>query len=602
MLKKLYSYAGKIAKIDLSKRKVVLEETPKEYLKNYIGGSGLAARILRNKISKETNPLGSENVLLFMTGPLTGTPAPSCGRYCVCSKSPLTSIWGESNSGGKFGPFLKFAGYDGVYIKGRADKLVYLSIIDGEIEIRNAGYLKGMNTYETQKVLTEEIGLKNLSIACIGLAGENLVKYASIMNDGGRAAGRTGMGAVMGAKNLKAVIVSGHKEMKLAKPKKFKEVVEKAVEEIKENLLTSLYYNVGTAGGVDMLQELGDMPNKYFTEGIFSEASKISGAEISEKILVRNQHCYGCPIGCGKIIKIPKGRYKLPETDGPEYETVAAFGSLILNNSLEGLAYANYLCNSYGLDTISCGSTIAFAIYLYQQNKLSKEETEGLELEWGNIGQVIELIKLIAERKGFGKILAEGSRYIAEKKGLKGFAAEVKGLEVPYHDPRAFFGMAICYATSPRGACHLQGDMYLIDLGQEIPELNIFSGDRFNLKGRIETVIKAQNWRSIYNSLIMCQFSNPNPKLIVSMLNYATGFSYSLKGLLSAGSKIFNLKRLINFNLGISAKDDYLPEIFKQPLQGGTQGKTPKIEEHLKNYYRLRKWDPKTGKPLEEQP
>jgi len=595
-------YVGKILKVNLSTGKISEEPLNMDFAKMFLGGSGLACRILYDIINKDTDPLGPENPLIFMTGPLTGTIAPSCGRYVVCAKSPLTGIWGESNSGGKFGPMLKFSGFDGIIIVGRSEKPVYLSIIDGSAELRSAEHLVGKTTFETQKIIAEELGEKRVSVACIGPAGENLVKYAAIMNDGGRAAGRTGMGAVMGSKNLKAVAVFGSQKVPLADEDKFIEVAKEAHTIVKEAFNSEMFRQLGTGGYVDLAQEMGDMPNKYFTLGVFENASKISGSTMAETILVRNRACYGCPIGCGRVVKIDEGKYKLPETDGPEYETLCAFGSLILNDNLEGLAYANYLCNIYGIDTISCGSTIAFATYLYEQGKISKDETGGIELKWSDIDTVIQLIEMIAFRRGFGDVLAEGVRRIGEKYDARDYAAEVKGLEIPFHDPRAFFGMAICYATSPRGACHLNGDVYLVDLGQEVPELGIVSGDRFEEEKKVEVAIKSQNWRTVYNSMIMCQFCNPPAELITKLLTYSIGQEYTIEDIDLLGEKIFNLKRILNNKLGVTKKDDYLPKIVLTPLkEGGTEGRVPNIDKMLQKYYEIRGWDQETGTPLKEK-
>lgn len=595
-------YMGKILKVNLSASKISEEPLNMSFAKMFLGGSGLACRILYDMIDENTGPLGPDNPLIFMTGPLTGTLAPSCGRYVVCAKSPLTGIWGESNSGGKFGPMLKFSGYDGIVIIGRSEKPVYLSIINGSAELRSAEHLMGKTTFETQEIIAEEVGEKRVGIACIGLAGENLVKYAAIMNDGGRAAGRTGMGAVMGSKNLKAVAVFGSEKVPLVDEEKFREVAKEAHTIVKESFNTQLFRQLGTGGYVDMAQELGDMPNKYFTLGIFEDANKISGSTMTETILVRNSACYGCPIGCGRIVKIEEGKYKLSETDGPEYETLCAFGSLILNDNLEGLAYANYLCNIYGIDTISCGSTIAFTIYLYEQGKITENDTGGIKLKWGDIDTVIQLIEMIAYRKGFGNVLAEGVRKLGKKYGALDYAAEVKGLEIPFHDPRAFFGMAICYATSPRGACHLNGDVYMVDLGQEVSELGIVSGDRFEEENKVEVAVKSQNWRTVYNSMIMCQFCNLPAEIIAKLLTYSTGQEYTIKDLDLLGERIFNLKRILNNKLGVTRKDDYLPKIVLTPLnEGGTEGRVPNIDKMLRKYYEIRKWDHKTGKPTKEK-
>ncbi|MFX0068318.1 MAG: aldehyde ferredoxin oxidoreductase family protein [Promethearchaeota archaeon] len=601
-------YTGNILRVNLWKCKTSIEKTDKKLAEKYLGGSGLACRILYDMIGKNTDPLGPENPLVFMTGPLTGTPAPSCGRYCICAKSPLTGIWGESNSGGRFGPTLKFSGFDGVIVVGRSSKPVYLLILDGIPELRSAKNLMGNSTFETQELIVEETGQKRISVACIGPAGENLVKYAAIVNDGRKAsgrkgaAGRTGMGAVMGSKNLKAIATIGSEKVPLAEEEEFRKVAKEASILIGESTSTAMYRQVGTGGFVDMAQEMGSMPNRYFTSGVFENAGRISGSTMAETILVRNSACYGCQIGCGRVIEVKEGNYELSETDGPEYETLCAFGSLIMNDSLEGLAYANYLCNAYGIDTISCGSTIAFVTYLYDKGKISKSDTEGIALKWGDIDTVIGLIGMIAQRRGFGRILAEGVRSVAQKYDASDYAAEVKGLEIPFHDPRGFSGMALCYSTSPRGACHLNGDIFMVDLGQEVPELGIVSGDRFDEKNKPAVAVKAQNWRTVYNSMIMCQFCNPPPDMIAKLLTYSTGQKYDIRNLDILGERIFNLKRCLNVKLGVSSKDDRLTRIVLTPLkEGGSEGRIPNLEKMLEDYYEIRQWDHNTGKPAQEK-
>jgi len=595
---KIGGYIGKILEVNLSPLKIRERELDLTGAKSFLGGSGLACWLIYHLVSKETDPLSPQNPLIFMTGPLTGTAAPSCGRYVVCAKSPLTNIWGESNAGGYFGPKLKFAGYDGIIFTGKTDTPIYLAILNGKAEIKDARHLWGKNVYETQRLIAEEIGDRRVSIACIGPAGEKGVLYASVMNDGGRAAGRTGMGAVMGAKNLKAIAVMGWGKIPLAQEQDFKQVAKEAHKIVKGDLSTKTLHEWGTGGYVTLGQELGDMPNKYFTQGFF-ETGGINGVKMAETILTKRYRCYGCPIGCGRVIKVDSGKYASPETEGPEYETLAAFGSLILNDDLEAVAYANYLCNLYGLDTISCGSTIAFAIYLYEMGVITPKESQGMKLRWGDMDTVIKLIELIAQRKGLGNILAGGVKRLSRRYGMERQAAEVKGLEIPFHDPRAFFGMAVCYATSPRGACHLQGDIYEVDMGIEIPELGIIPDDRFNNKGKAIIAARIQDWRAVYNSLIMCHFCNLSPQMIIGLLTSATGWRFTIDELQRLGERIFNLKRAFNNKLGIKRKDDYLPPIILQPLnEGGTEGKIPDIHKQLREYYKHRGWDWRTGKPV----
>jgi len=596
-------YVGRLLHVNLVKNESKIKPLNERYARLYIGGSGLACRILYELVDEGTNPLSPENPLVFMTGPLTGTTAPSCGKYSICAKSPLTWIWGESSAGGFFGPRLKFAGFDGIVITGRAHQPTYLYIHNGEIEFKDAIHLMGKTTFETQNMIKGELGEKKTSIACIGQAGENLVKYASVLNDGGRAAGRTGMGAVMGSKQLKAIAVQGKSHVKLADQENFNKARREATKDILESFTTSMYRELGTAGYVEIAQELGAMANKYFTKGFFDGAEKISGTAIANTILVGNKSCFACPIGHKKNVKIDTGKYAVPKTDGPEYETLAAFGSNLLVDNLEGVAYANYLCNAYGMDTISCGFTIGFAYFLYERGIIKRQsDVKGLKLKWGNIDTAIELVKMIADRDGLGNILAEGARYVGEHYGVEEYAAHVKGLEFSSQDPRAYFGMTMCYATSPRGACHMQGDMYLVDLGQEIPELGIESTDRHSNERKAEIAIRCQNFRALYNAIIMCQCANPTVTSICKLLTYATGYEVKVSEVNKIGDRIFNLKRIFNNRMGVTRKDDRLPRLIMTPLkEGGTLGNVPDFDKQLREYYRHRQWDWLSGKPTKEK-
>ena len=595
-------YVGRLLYVDLTRHESKVKPLNEKYAKLFVGGSGLACRIIYDLVDRDTDPLSPENPLVFMTGPLTGTSAPACGRYSICAKSPLTGIWGESCVGGFFGPRLKFAGFDGIVIIGRASKPTYLHIYDGNVEFHDAAYLIGKTTFETQNIIKREIDETKTSVACIGQAGENLVKYASILNDGGRAAGRTGMGAVMGSKQLKAVAVQGKGKVKLANEEKFAKAAKEATRVILESFMTNVYRDLGTAGFVEAGQEYGGMPNKYFTKGFFDGAERISGAAMANTILIGNKSCFACPVGCDRIIKIDSGKYTLPKTKGPEYETLAAFGSNLLVDNLEGIAYANYLCNAYGMDTISCGVTIGFTYFLYERGIIRESDVKGLKLKWGDIDTAIELIKMIANRDGLGDILAEGVRYVGKYYRVEEYAVHVKGLEVPFHDPRAYFGMTMCYATSPRGACHMQGDAYWVDLGQEFPELGIESTDRHSNERKAEIAIRCQNFRALYNAMIMCQFANPTVQSVCDLLTYATGYKVSISEVNKIGERIFNLKRAFNNRMGITREDDTLPKLILTPLsEGGTLGNVPDFDKQSREYYKYRKWDWLSGKPTREK-
>ncbi len=601
-------YLGKLLRVNLTDSKVKDYPLDPELTKKFIGGAGLACRILYDMVDKGTDPLSPENPLMIMTGPLTGTSIPTAGRTEICAKSPLTNIWGETACGGTFAAELRYAGYDGILIEGQAPKLVYLLIKDGSAEIRDASNLKGKDTFETQKLIEKEVGEENIKVQCIGPAGENLVRFAAVVHpDPVRVsvAGRTGMGAVMGSKRLKAVAVLGtKKDIPLAEPEKLKEVAKEIAKTTMENFGSQMFQTLGTAGYVDFANATGDLSTKYYTAPDFPGAYNISGSTMKEKILVKNVGCYRCPIRCGREVEIKEGKYKLPLSPGPEYETCASLGSNLMIDNLEAMTYLGVLCDRLGMDTISGGVTMAFAMYLYEKGVIGKEET-GLELKWGDADAVIELFKKTATREGFGDILAEGTRRIGEKLEISpDEIACVNGLEIPFHDVRAYFGMAVAYATSPRGACHDQSDVFLATIGNSGPMMYPFGAeatDRFQNEGKGKTAAIIQDIRQVYNSLIMCIFVNPSPDLVINALNYATGSNHDIDSIKQTGERILNMKRLFNLKMGLTVKDETIPKIVLKPLEGGTEGNVPDLQLQLKEYYAFRKWDPTTGKPTKEK-
>ncbi len=595
-------FMGKLLIVDLTSGKIDAQALDEQIARQFVGGASLACRYLYDKIGPDTDALGPENPLLFMTGPLVGTAAPLCGRYEVCARSPLTGLWGESNSGGNFGPYLRFAGYDGILFTGRASHPVYLSIQDGEAELKDARHLWGQDTYATQEAIRAELGGPKVSIACVGPAGEKLVKYAAVVNDWGRAAGRTGMGAVMGSKNLKAIAAAGGFHVPLADPTAFKAAVQATIQAVKEDVKGQFLTAGGTASAIDTTMWMGDVPNKYFSEALWEPVANLGGATMAETILTGKKPCYRCIIGCGRVTRIG-GKHATAKIDGPEYETAIAFGSLILSDDLSAAAYASHLCNTYGLDSISAGVSIAFAYYLFDRGILSKAETGGLELKWGDVETALTLVEQIAKREGFGAVLAEGSRSMGKRYGAEEFAAQVNGLEVPMHEPRAFAGMALVYATSPRGACHNKGDMYLVDLGAPVPELDIQIGDRLeSSEQKALMTMRIMDWRALYDAMVMCVFCNPPANNVLDLLNGATGWGLRLEDLLPLGERASNLKRLFNGRLGLTAKNDRLPSIFLQPLpESAAETRVPDMDVLLPAFYKLRGWDPQTGMPTPEK-
>lgn len=593
-----YGYMGKLLRVDLTERRTWVEELDPETARKYIGGSGLAAKYLYEETDAGTDPLGPENLLIFMTGPFTSTIVPNSGRHAVVAKSPLTGIWGEGDVGGTWGVMLKRAGYDGILVKGKASEPVYLWVHEEGVEIRPARHLWGKDTFEVDELIRGETHPKAV-ISSIGPAGENLVKMAVVMSDGrdGRAAGRGGLGAVMGSKNLKAIAVYGTKRPAVADEEKLRAFTKEMAAAIRER--TQGMARFGTAGGLQAMEELGDLPIRNWYQGSWPEgAAKIGGQRMAETILTRNYHCGACVIGCGRTVKLERGDYAGVEQGGPEYETLASLGALCLVDDLEAVALANEYCNRYGLDTISTGSAIAFAMECWEHGLITEEDTDGLKLEWGNSGAMLEMVQRIAKREGFGRVLADGVLAAARAIGPRAeeYAIHVKGLEFPAHDPRAYNSVAVGYATSNRGACHLQGYTHMFEKSVTMPELGYDEiQDRFGVEGKGVLTAKCQDLMCLLDSLKMCKFSLAGGVKVTHMiewLNYVTGWDVSLQEFLKTGERIFNLKRLYNVRCGISRKDDTLPPriLTHKRGSGGAADNLPPLGRMLSEYYAWRGW------------
>ncbi|HOJ51706.1 MAG TPA: aldehyde ferredoxin oxidoreductase family protein [Syntrophales bacterium] len=590
---------GRFLRVDLTAKK--LEDMPiaEELFKQYVGGSTLAAKLINDHITPEMAPLAPESPLIFATGPLTGSSIPMVSRYAVGGLSPLTGYWGEATSGGAFPFRLKQAGYDGIFIIGKSDQPVYLYLDNGKAELRDASDIWGRNIYEAQDRLRSAINQPGLGMAVIGPAGENLAKTAGIMNDAGRTAGRCGLGALMGSKQLKAVVVSGKMRAEAADPEKLKELTKEAMTAIKQNIVAPAFREYGTLMYTDLGMSMSDVPVKYFQKSVFP-ATKLTGQALRQKYVVENYACVGCPIGCGREVK--NFRPGIDSVDGPEYETTVAFGPLCMNFDFDSIIEANYLCNAHGIDTISLGVSIAYAMYLYELGVLTKEEA-GMEIKWGDGPTIVKLVEMSIRQEGIGKLISQGTLKMAEHFGRDPEeAAQVKGMEVAMHDPRAFSGMALSYATGPRGACHLKGDYYNIELGSFILEYNILPGDRFASEGKAEMVAKYQNFKDLFDSLTLCKFAPYTPTLICQALNAITGWNYDPQELLTAGERSITIKRVINNRRGLTRAEDKLPKICLKALEeGSSAGKSPDLTLMLKEYYAYRDWDWETGKPKKEK-
>ena len=589
----------RLLKVDLTSGHSQLEEIHAADTQAYVGGSALAARLLYHHLSASLDPLSPEAPLLFMTGPLTGTAGPAVGRYVICAKSPATGLWGESNAGGHFGVELRAAGYDGLWVYGRAPEPSYLVLQEGRVDLRSAAHLWGKtDTYETQAVLREAIGEPLARIACIGLAGETLLPFALVLCDHGRVAGRTGMGAVMGSKKLKAVVVRGHGEIPLADPLTFARHRRRANLDLKADTVSHALRALGSSGAADYFDYLGFMPKRYFSRGEFEGAAQVTGASMAETILSGVSTCHGCVIACGRRVRLQEGG----ERKGPEYETMVGFGPNLEIADLPAVALLGELCDRYGMDSISLSNTIGLAIQLSQLGVIPPEDTGGRPLEWGDVPAVEALVHRTPRREGFGEALALGARGLAERYGAPEAAVQVNGLEVPYHDPRGASGMALVYATSPRGACHNQSDYFMVDMGQTMEELGVQLLPRREGARKAANVARHQDWRTLCNALVLCLFANVAPQDVRELLAAATGLEYGLDDLMAVGERAWNLKRIINHNLGLSSSDDRLPRSLLQPLaDGGAAGYVPPLDEMLQGYYEARGWDPATGRPRPEQ-
>jgi aldehyde:ferredoxin oxidoreductase len=587
-----------ILKFDLSTGKQEEYRVPEAWERQFLGAASLAARILYASLVKELDPLSPAAPLLFMTGPLTGTSGPTTGRFVICGKGPATGLWAESNIGGFWGPELRKAGYDGLWLTGASDHPVYLWIDDDRLEVRDASHLWGKDTYETQEAVKAEIGRAGVRTCVIGPAGERQVLYASVLCDHGRLAGRTGMGAVMGSKNLKAVAVRGTKQIPVVDLARYAPLRSEANHLLKQDNEAKIVHELGTAGVADYAEYLGDIPVKYFSSGSFPQVDRVSGSTMAETILAGTSACQGCVIACGRVVRLEDGNKR----KGPEYETIAGFGANLLNDDLASIVRLGELCDRYGMDVISASNTIGLAFSLYEQGILTLEDTGGLELHWGDTAAITQMLHSIGHREGIGDALAGGSRRFAAKYGVEEQAVQVNGLEVAYHDPRAVSGMALSYATSPRGACHNQSDYFFIDWGHAVDEIGIEFIDRHGQQEKAANVARHQDWRTIFNALVVCEFANVEPHMMAALINAACGLDWTVEDMMASGERGWNLKRAINNRMGLDASNDRLPKALLQPLQdGGSAGFAPDIRAMLQAYYAARGWDPITGRPSVEK-
>ena len=609
-------YNGKILRVDLDRESITVEELHETLYSRYLGGGTLALHYLLNELKPKSDPLGPENILVFSGSVISGTPATGLSRFSVAAKSPLTNAFGEAEAGGWWIPELKFAGYDAIVIKGKAPRPVYLWIHDGEAEIRDARQLWGKFSKETQEEIRKELGDERIRIASIGPAGEKLVKVACILNELKHANGRTGLGAVMGSKNLKAIAVRGKKKMEVADEESVKRL-SKWLKDTYEEPYFSIG-NLGTARVTVMLSEQGILPTFNFREGSFGGAEAISGETMSKTILVRRGTCYGCFVRCKREVQVTEPYSVDPIYGGPEYETVAAFGSICGIDDLKAISYVNQLCNAYGLDTISTGSLISFAMECYENGLLKKGDTGGMDLRFGNVEAMIRMVEMIGKREGLGDILADGICSAAQKfgKGADRLAMHVKGMPLPFHEPRGKVGVGLAYAVSPTGPDHMEfphdpfwateaGIALLRPLGILEPV------DVFDLgPKKVRIFIYLQQYFDLLNSLGICMFTAKpfGPHTFTEIVDYVkavTGWQTSLFDLLKVGERHSNMARIFNLREGFTSREDTLPDRLFNPMEGGTlKGKKIDKEQFsraVETYYQMMGWDPETGVPKKEK-
>jgi len=595
------SCVRKILTVDLSSRKWYIEEIDEELYHNYLGGSGISAKILYDELDTSIDPTAPQNAIIFMNGLLTGTFLPTANKMTVCARSPLTVVWCESTVGGYFPAELSRAGLGGVVIRGKSDTPVYIWINGSEkelkVEIVDCEEIWRVDPYMADDIL-KHVTDPRAQTAMIGLAGVNLVKISNIIFGGkdARAAGRGGLGAVMGSKNLKALVVRGTgKRRDLYDKSKLIAEVRKINKHIKEYAKGLTLY--GTAGGLESVELHGDLPIKNWQLSEWKEGvKKTSGQAMVGSMFDKSYACYSCPIGCGKILKADGESIR-----GPEYEATAGFGAMCLNEDMKIVVEANQLCNIYGRDTISTSSVIAFAMEACEKGFI--DGFDGVSMSWGDGKTILEMIHNIAGQDGLGKLLGEGVKRASETlgHGAEKLAIHTKGLEYPYHDPRAFIDMAINYATANRGACHLESFSYPLGYGVSIEEFGYDEKlDPHINEGKAEIAVNTQNLMTVYNALGLCKFlfrAEIGHELLNIWINYATGWDNSAEELMLKGEHIFNLKRLYNTRLGIGRKDDSIPERLLTPHKHGpAAGSSPDLDRLLDEYYQIRGWT-KNGIP-----
>ncbi|HNT75032.1 MAG TPA: aldehyde ferredoxin oxidoreductase family protein [Anaerolineae bacterium] len=601
-------YTGKILKVDLTTGKIEIEEPTELFYRRYLGGAGIIGYYLLKDIPKGADPLGPDNVLVMAGGAMTGLPIAGGGRNAVGAKSPLSGGYGEADAGGFFGAELRRAGFDAVVVRGKAEQPVYLWIHDGEVEIRPASHLWGMTTLACQEAVRAELGEKQARLAMIGPGGEKLVRYACIINDLKHAAGRTGMGAVMGSKNLKCIAARGKASVPVADPDAFKALAKSMVDTWKDKAWNM--HLLGTDGGLTGLSARGALPTRNFQDGQFAGAEKIGGEAMRDTILVDTGGCFACPVHCKRVVKVDDSDYQVdPLYGGPEYETVGAFGSNCGVDDLRAVAKANELCNAYGVDTITAGMAVSFAMECFENGLLTLADTGGLDLRFGNAAAMVDLTRMICVREGLGDLLAEGPTRAAQVigQGAEQFVIDVKKQPFPMHECRTRHGQALGYAVSPTGADHMHNfwdeGLAREPLGEGFLGLGVYEATpKTELNAhKVRAYTFDVNLRWVHNQIGCCMFIPWSRDEIINILQTVTGWKVNLWELMKAGERCVTLARAFNMREGLTRADDVLPPRMRLPHVSGGLNEKPVLPEVLDEavtlFYGMMGWDPQTGVP-----
>jgi len=606
-------YSGKVLRVNLSTGAISVEPVEEKFCRKYLGGAGFVAYFLWKEMKANIDPLGPENKLIFALGPLTGFAIPGAGRNCIGAKSPLTNGFAKCEVGGDWGAELKKAGFDAIIVEGRAEKPRYLWIHDGEAILRDAGHLWGLNTKETQQTIREELGDKRVHVAMIGPAGERMVRYACIMNGLYDAAGRGGLGAVMGSKNLKAVAVRGTHAPRAANSDKLKELIKEISKDLLKDKRVAGFHNFGTGAAMRGYEATGNLPVRNYRDGLFPEVVEIDALKIKETVRVGMDACYACPVRCKKRVQTGAPYNVDPDYGGPEYETLGSFGSNCGVKNLDAICKANELCNAYALDTLSTGAAIAFTMECFEKSMLNTRDTGGIDFRFGDHEVVLKSIELIARREGFGNLLAEGVARMVEKIGgsAQEFAVHVKGLEPAMHDPRSKPAFGIGYMVNPHGADHctnMYDTMYVThEQMAEVRPMGITEPFAlYDMGARKMALFKLMQCKRIWwDALVMCIFLPYDFQQTTDLVAAVTGWDTGVMEQMKVAERILTLARMYNLREGFTAADDNLPLRFYRPKTDGGLSDKPldpaQMQKCKRYYYVLMGWDAGTGIPLPEK-